>query len=71
MPMRRQSSFSARSSSVVVVDFGDRVHVPILRGGSKVARRRVIDFGQDDQDAVGAPGARLCNLVGVDHEVLA
>ena len=32
---------------------------------------RVVDLGQDDKDAVGAPGARLDHLIGIEHEVLA
>ena len=32
---------------------------------------RVVDRGHDDQDAVGALGARLRHLIGVEHEILA
>ena len=33
--------------------------------------RGVIDLRQNDENAIGAPGARLSNLIGVEHEVLA
>ena len=38
---------------------------------SSVARRRVVDRRHDDQDAVGAPGARFRDLIGLEHEILA
>ena len=55
----------------VVVHFDDGVHVPVAGGRGELGGERVVDLGQDDQDAVGTPGARLDNLIGIDHEILA
>ena len=72
MPIRRQSSFSARSSSACVVHLGDRIHAPVAwRRWRDRAAIASSTCGQDDQDAVGAPGARFGHLIGVEHEVLA
>jgi hypothetical protein len=38
---------------------------------SKVGHLRVVQAGGDQQDAVGAHGARLVDLVRIHHEILA
>ena len=55
----------------LVVHLDQRVHPPFGGGVEQVARGVVADRGEDDQDAVGAPGAGLGDLVGLEHEVLA
>ena len=71
MPMSWQSS-AARGR--VRRRRGPRRWRPCPSPGAREARSRgagVVDLGHDDEDAVGAPGARFYHLVGVDHEVLA
>jgi hypothetical protein len=48
-----------------------RVHPPMPRGVLQLGGLRVLDARHDDQDAVGAPGARLGHLVGIVEEILA
>ena len=55
----------------LVVHFDQRVHAPLGGGVEQIARRVVADGGEDDEDAVGAPGAGFGHLVGLEHEVLA
>ena len=43
----------------LVVHLDQRIHAPLGGGVEQVARGVVADGGEDDQDAVGAPGARL------------
>ena len=46
--------------------------MPSSTAASSSALRLVVgDGGHDDEDAVGAPGARLVDLVGLEHEILA
>ncbi len=71
MPTRRQSSCEGAVELGIVMHLGNGVHAPVLRGLREVAGDRVIHLGEDDEDAIGAPGARLGNLIGVEHEVLA
>jgi hypothetical protein len=37
----------------------------------KLLHRRQIERGGDQQDGVGAHGARFGDLIGIDHEILA
>ena len=43
----------------------------VMRGDIERAGLAVIDAGHDDQDAVGAGGAGLVNLIGIEQEILA
>ena len=54
-----------------VVDFDQHIHLEIMRRLVECARRVVLDGSHDDEDRVGAPGARLEHLIGIIHEVLA
>ncbi|MNY01481.1 hypothetical protein D3C86_1340140 [compost metagenome] len=47
------------------------VHAEALGLGQQVGGQGVVDHGQDDEDAVGAQGAALGHLPGIDQEVLA
>src|SRR5436190_23716478 len=55
----------------LVVDLDQHVHAVTERRVFQRGRRRIVDAGHDDQNAIGAPGARLRRLVGLEHEVLA
>ena len=70
-PISRPSSASARSSSRFVVDLDEHVEPEVVRGLVQRARGFVVDRGHDDEDAVGAPGARLQHLIGIEQEILA
>src|SRR5947208_12037589 len=54
-----------------VVHFQEGIHAECLRGLLELLRGGVVDRGQDDQDAVGAPCPRLGDLINVIHEILA
>ncbi len=54
-----------------VVDLDERGHAELARLVVEVAHQRVVERRDDEQDEVGAVGAGLSHLVGVDHEVLA
>ena len=54
-----------------VVDLDQHVHAEPVGGVDQRARLRVGDARHDDEDAIGAPGARLEHLVGLEQEVLA
>ena len=56
---------------MLVMHLDQRVHPPLGGGVEQVAGGVVADGGEDDQDAVGAPGAGFGDLVGLEHEVLA
>ena len=70
-PISRPSSPSARWSSLFVVDLDQHVEAEVVRGLVERARGLVVDRGHDDEDAVGAPGARLEHLIGIEEEILA
>ena len=53
------------------MDLDQHVHAPADRRILELGGQHVIDGGHDDQDAVGAPGARLGHLIGVKEEILA
>ena len=69
-PISRPSSASARSSSVFVVDLDQHVEAEVVRGLVERARAVVVDRGHDDEDAIGAPGARLQHLIGIERKSL-
>ena len=54
-----------------VVHLDQHGHVQAARDRLELGHLRVVQAGRDQQDAVGAHGPRLVDLVGVDHEVLA
>ena len=49
----------------------ERCHAPMLGRVLELAGERVVHGGENDEDAVRAPGPRLDHLIGVDHEILA
>src|SRR5438874_2844180 len=55
----------------LIVDFEQHVHAVVEGRVLEVGRDLVVDRRHDDQDAVGAPRARLDHLVDVIHEILA
>ncbi len=55
----------------LVVHLGDGVHAEGCGLGGQHAGGRIIHGRHDDEDAVGAPGPGLGDLVAVDHEILA
>ena len=55
----------------LVVHLDEHVHAERERRLLERLRLVVGDRRHDDQDAVGAPGARLEDLVGLEHEILA
>ena len=55
----------------LVVDLDQHVEAEVVRGLVERARRLVVDRRHDDEDAVGAPGARLQHLIGIEEEILA
>ena len=71
MPMRREREAQRALKLGLVVDLEQHVHAERERRAFEIARRRVVDRRHDDEDAVGAPGARLDHLIGLVHEILA
>ncbi len=71
MPMSGEARRSARSKLRLVVDLDEHVHAERKRHLFERLRLVVGDRRHDDQDGVGAEGARLEHLVGVEQEVLA
>jgi len=55
----------------LMVDFYQRVHAERQGRCFKLRGTGIIDCGHDDENAVGAVGARLGHLIGVVHEILA
>ena len=55
----------------LVMDLDQHVEPEVMRGLVERARGIVVDGGHDDEDAVGAPGARLQHLIGIEQEILA
>ena len=53
------------------MNFKKRVHTQIKGRIFERLRGRIVDRRHDDQDAVGAPRARLGDLIGLVHEILA
>ena len=71
MPSSGEARRSARSSSASSCTSTQHVHAELDRRVLQRSRLVVGDGGHDDEDAVGAPGARLVDLVGLEHEILA
>ena len=71
MPISRDFSFSARSSSASSCTSTSTSMPNDERRVFELARGRVVERRHDDQDAVGAPGARFRHLIGLEHEILA
>ena len=55
----------------LVMGLDQDVEAEVMRGLVERLGDFVVDGGHDDEDAVGAPGARLQHLIGVEQEVLA
>jgi hypothetical protein len=71
MPISGVCSCSARIEFVAVVHFDQHRHAEACGDGLELAHRRQIERGGDQQDGVGAHGARFEDLIGVDQKVLA
>ena len=54
-----------------VVDFDEHVHAALIRGLFDLLHRPVFQRGDDDQDCISPDRARLGDLPGIDHEILA
>ncbi len=67
----RRAKFQGAIEFAAVMDFDQHVHAVRDRGVLDIAGGAVVERGHDDQDAVGAMGARLDHLIGVEHEILA
>ena len=70
-PISRPSSVSARFSSRLVVGLDQHVEAEVMGGLVERPGGFVVDRRHDDEDAVGAPGARLQHLIGIEQEILA
>ena len=71
MPISRDFSRSARSSSGSSCTSTSTSMPSAKAAASRFGRRRVVERRHDDEDAIGAGRARLRHLVGVVHEILA
>ncbi len=71
MPISRDDSFSARSISASSCTSTSASMPSVECGRFEFARHGVVDAGHDDQDGVGAPGARFEHLIGIEQEILA
>ena len=54
-----------------VMRLDQHVHMQVMRRDIEGARLLIVDAGHDDENAVGAGGARFKDLIGVEHEILA
>ena len=54
-----------------IVYFDQNIHAPVERSRLKLLCLAVRDRGHDDQDTIRPQSARLGNLIGVVHEILA
>src|SRR5579863_6037663 len=54
-----------------VMDLDQDIEAEVMRGLVESPRALVVDASHDDQDAIGAPGARFEHLVRVEQKVLA
>ena len=72
MPISRDLQLQRARRARLVVHLDQHVHA-VARTPRPPGRLRgrVVDRRHDDQDAVGAPGARLGHLIGLVHEILA
>ena len=71
MPISLVPSGRARSSSAAVVHLDQHVHAEVVRRVDQRARLVVRDARHDHEDAIGAPGAGLEDLIGLEQEILA
>ena len=71
MPISFERQLQRPLQLVLVMHFDQHIHAELERGVFERARLVVGKAGHDDQDGVGAPGARLVDLVGLEHEILA
>ena len=71
MPMSWRVEHERAIELGLIMDLDQHVHAEIAGGSRQILRRRIVDRGHDDEDAVGAPGPRLQHLIGVEHKVLA
>ena len=53
------------------MDLDQHIHAEPNAASSMSLGSCVIDRGHDDQNAIGAPGARLRDLIDLEHEILA
>jgi hypothetical protein len=56
---------------LLIVDLDEHVHAERKRRRFKLRRFGVFQRGHDDEDAIGAGGARFRHLVGIVHKILA
>ena len=71
MPTSRERNRKRAIEFGFVVNFEQHVHAEIEGGVLDVLGGRVVERRHDDQDAIGAPGARFRDLIDVEHEILA
>lgn len=53
------------------VDFNQRFHLQCATEGDEVAQQRIVESGNDQEEAIGVVGARFPDLPGIEDEVLA
>ena len=70
-PDHRRSKFQGAIEFGAVVDFDQHVHAVRDRRVLDILGGGIVERRHDDQDAVGAMGAGLGHLIGVEHEILA
>ena len=71
MPMSLRAERQGAVELRPVVHLDQHVHAEVVRGVDQRARLVVGDARHDDEDAIGAPGAGLVDLVGLEQEILA
>ena len=71
MPMSGVESLERALELGFVMDLGQHIHAPIVGRCFEFAGKPVVDHRHDEQDAIGAPGARFRDLIGIEHEILA
>ena len=70
-PMMRAPAARARSRFGGGVNFDERLHVQFAAEGDEVAEKRVVERGDDQEEAVGIVGARFPDLPGIENKILA
>ena len=71
IPTSRERPSQRAFELTLIVDFEQGVHAKRLRGLFEIRRNSVIHRGENDQDGIGTPDARLNHLINVKHEILA
>ena len=71
MPTRRERSRKRAIEFGFVVNLQQHIHAEIEGGVLDILGGGIIERGHDDQNAIGAPGARFRDLIDVEHEILA